>query len=107
MDIRDRIRERLEALGISARAASLKAGLSTHYLQKLLADPDKSITTDNLFKLAEALEVTPEWLLTGKGDPEPRPSAEVVDIWDRILDQKERDAWMNMGKALAAKEGED
>lgn len=85
MSIRDRIRERLEALEKSARAASVEAGLSTHFLQRFFADPDTSMRVDNLENIATVLKTSPEWLLTGRGDKERDPSAaKIVDIWDRI-----------------------
>jgi hypothetical protein len=30
-----------------------------------------------------------------------RGSAEVIDIWSRILDEKEKEAWLAMGRAIA------
>lgn len=68
MTLRIRIRQRLSALGLSMRAASLKAGLGTHFLRDLLADEGQSPKSDNLAKLAVALETTPEWLLSARGD---------------------------------------
>ncbi len=109
MNMRDRIRERLEALSLTPRAASLKAGLNTHYLQKVLADPDKSITTDNLVKLAETLETSPEWLLSGVEsevqDPDLR---KVVSIWPKLLarDKAEFAEWLEF-KSRRSSDGAD
>jgi len=50
------------------RAASIKAGLGTHFVRDLIADPLQSPKADNLAKLAVALETTPEWLLAERGD---------------------------------------
>ena len=104
MQMRDRIRERLAALNISARAASLKAGLNSHFLQKVLAEEDKSITTENLRKLAEALETSPEWLLTGTGPTEQDPEiTEIVDIWSRIPEREARKAILDFARWQARK----
>lgn len=69
--IRDRIRARMTALGLSPNSASLNAGLSRDFLTKFLSNPDQSIRADSLSKLATALETTPAWLLSG-GDLVPR-----------------------------------
>ena len=70
------MRERLEALSLSPRAASVKAGLSTHFLQRVFAQEGTSLAVDNLLKLAEVLETSPEWLLTGAVPGEPPPGTE-------------------------------
>ncbi len=93
MSIRDRILERLDALGLSARAASVNAGLNTHFLQKYLNNENHSMRVENLVALAEVLETTPEWLLSGK---EERPAEDpelgkVVDYWSRRLDRDARE----------------
>lgn len=63
--IRDRIRDRMDALGLNPNSASLNAGLSRDFLTKFLSNPDQSIRADSLNKLAVALETTPAWLLSG------------------------------------------
>lgn len=68
MTLRRRIKQRLEALGLSPRKASLSAGLGTHFVRDLLANPLQSPKADNLAKLATALETTTEWLLEERGD---------------------------------------
>jgi hypothetical protein len=60
-----RIRERLETLKLSERAASLKAGLNARFLTDLLLNPDMSPRAENLRKLAAALETTPDWIDRG------------------------------------------
>jgi len=61
----DRIKERLQALGLSERAASLKAGLSPRFVNDLLKFPDMSPRADTLQKLAEALETSADWIERG------------------------------------------
>lgn len=85
MDIRDRIQQRLDALDMSARAASLEAGLNTHFLQKYLSNPDHSIKVENLRRLAPVLETTPEWLLSGIGPEHQDPELEKLrGVWEQI-----------------------
>lgn len=103
MDIRDRIRARLDVLGKSPRAASLDAGLNTHFLQKYLSpkNPNHSIKVENLIALAPVLETSPEWLLSGIGantrDPE---LSAVINIWDRIP-QRDQETARRMLEGLA------
>jgi transcriptional regulator with XRE-family HTH domain len=83
MEMKDRIALRLKSLGLSPRAASIKAGLNTHFLQAVLSGKSESPRGDNLTKLAAALETTAQWLLDGTGDPaQPMdaPTAEIVSI---------------------------
>lgn len=62
-----RIEQRLEDLGMSAAAASVKAGFSNSYIRDLRRKAgDPKVT--NLTKLAAVLEVSVEWLLSGQGD---------------------------------------
>lgn len=106
MDTRDRIRTRLDDLGKSARAASIEAGLSTHFLQKYLSNPTHSIKVENLRTLAPVLETTPEWLLSGVGDKSRDPDlAAVINIWDRIP-ERDQDTARRMLEGLA-KDGTD
>jgi len=66
-----RIKERLSVLGLSQRAASLRAGLPHNAVSGILHLLEKndsgrsSVTTRSLVALAEALETTPSWLLEG------------------------------------------
>lgn len=63
--IHDRIQQRLDALGLNPSAASLKGGMSRETIRKLLANKDQLPNGKTLFKLAIALEVSEQWLLTG------------------------------------------
>lgn len=61
-----RIRERLSALDMSARAASTDAGLSPDTLGKILTGASRNLRGDNLHAVATVLKTTPEWLVTGE-----------------------------------------
>jgi transcriptional regulator with XRE-family HTH domain len=78
--IRARIRQRLDALGLSMQAASKAAGLSEAYLKHFLAERQDDITVTKLDALAKALKTTSAWLLTGEGDPAVQPDQETADI---------------------------
>lgn len=81
MDIKDRIRSRLKSLGISVRGASLSAGLGETTLRNYLKGMTNSMTVESLEKLAATLEMSPAALIYGD-------TAEVVNIWDRIPEER-------------------
>jgi len=65
--VADRIRQRLAETGISAHAASLKAGGSASLIPNILLGRSASPRVATLQKIAEALDTSTEWLL---GDEE-------------------------------------
>ncbi len=83
-DILERIQQRLDALNISARAASLSAGLSPDGIRNLdrSAKAGKAgITAATLLQLAPALEATAGWLIDGTG---PNPDDKIAVIAGEI-----------------------
>lgn len=78
--IHDRIKERLAATGLSAAAASQKAGLSRDAVRKLLTNDGQLPTGKTLTGLAAALETSEQWLLTGAGDSPPRQEVRPAEI---------------------------
>lgn len=73
MGIRKRIQERLDALNITARAASLAAGLNSHFVQNILSGKTHSPKVESLEKLAHVLQATPQWLIKGESVAESNP----------------------------------
>lgn len=67
MSLKQRIKERLAELGISAREASTRAKMSESFVRDLLNDKAASPKASSLKALALALETTPEWLLEQRG----------------------------------------
>lgn len=63
-----RIEGRLEALGLSASAASVRAGLSRYAISNIQKNPNSVPRGQTLLQLAQALETTPEYLLSGQGE---------------------------------------
>ncbi len=70
-----------EGIGARIREARARRGLSQTKLAQLLGIPPQNVSdwergvvtpsSKNLKKLAEVLEVSLDWLITGKGSPEP------------------------------------
>ncbi|PYE89625.1 XRE family transcriptional regulator [Phyllobacterium leguminum] len=72
-DVIERIDIRLKALGLSAQAASIKAGLSKdaiRNMQRAVQQKGRSgVSTRTITALAPVLETSVAWLLEGIGDP--------------------------------------
>lgn len=69
-----RIQQRLDELGLSARAAAISAGGSPWLIQNILAGKSANPRGDTLKKLADVLQVTEQWLLTGEDVSAPQPA---------------------------------
>ena len=80
-DVLARVESRLEALGLSAHAASLAAKKpdAIRNLRRAVKNGDRrGITTETLVALAPVLKTTAAWLLEGVGGPEPGNLVKVV-----------------------------
>lgn len=69
-EIRDRIKQCLDAQAASARSIALKAGIGEDSMKNIMRGRSKHPRSDTLAKLAAALEVRVEWLATGDGPQE-------------------------------------
>lgn len=69
-----RIERRLKAVGLSAAAASKKAGLSADAIRNMQRGLTKGANARTLQKLAPILETTAAWLLGEEGDEHAEPS---------------------------------
>src|ERR1700761_5703366 len=69
-EVLQRIEQRLFALGLSASAASVRAGLNRDAIRNIKRTPGErlSLRPRTLAALAKGLQTTPERLLTGKED---------------------------------------
>jgi phage repressor protein C with HTH and peptisase S24 domain len=68
----DRIKQRLSALGMTMREASIKATGSAETIRAIVNGKSQNPRVDTLAKIAEVLETSPEWL-TGRGDTPESP----------------------------------
>lgn len=88
MDLRDRIRRRLDVTGMKMGKASRAAGLGHTYVRDLLTGKVSNPRSEHLAKLAEVLGTTLEWLAEGRGAEQPgagvQDASQVLRIWDRI-----------------------
>lgn len=83
-DVVNRIHERLEVLGISARAASLEAGLSEDAIRNMeraaREGKNHGASTRTLTLLAPVLKTTVAWLMERRGDEVSNPASRTVAV---------------------------
>lgn len=85
-NLKTRVLERVAALDLTLEEASQRAGLDRSYLRKLLERPGASPRGETMNKLANALDVSPSWLL-GEGQdprilsPDARGTTIVTDVY--------------------------
>ena len=72
MSLGERVRQRLEAMNLTAAEASKRIGRAPTFLRDLLKGRKRSMTETNARRLALVLGTTVEWLIEGRG-------AEAVD----------------------------
>ena len=70
--LKDRVRQRLDKLGLSARAASTSAGLAPDAIRNVLRERSKHPRGDTLRDLAKALNCSIHWLVTGEMEADVR-----------------------------------
>jgi len=86
-------------LGLNAKQLSLSAGLNETYVRDLLKAEKPNPRYFHLKALASALGVSVQWL-----DEPQEGSAEIIDIWDRKLDQLGRHQMQDYARKLARKD---
>ncbi len=68
MSLAERIRSRLDALGLKPAVVAREAGLGPDYVRDVLRGSKKSISTDNAAVLARILQCDLNWLITGEAE---------------------------------------
>lgn len=67
----DRLNEALEGKGWKPSKLAEEIGVKPQSIYLLQSGDSKSMTPENVFNAADALEVNPRWLATGKGPKAP------------------------------------
>lgn len=87
-DVLDRVEKRLKAVGLSAQAASVKAGLSKdaiRNMQRAIQQKGRAgVSTRTISALAPVLETSVAWLLEGDGDEDSHHDEGVVSVMGYI-----------------------
>jgi transcriptional regulator with XRE-family HTH domain len=78
MALRERLRQAIELRGTTAHAVEMRAGLGRGHLSRLLAGTRPDVMTRTLIAVADALDVSCEWLLRGAGPIE----RSAIPSWD-------------------------
>ena len=84
MDIRDRIRRRMNVCGVSMKQLDAELGLSGSFMFDFLAGRKRTLKDEVLGRLAARLKTTEIWLLRGFGPEEASDSIEDVGERTRI-----------------------
>lgn len=93
MTMGDRIKERMDEIGMSQETLAKAVGISQPAIFKILAGKTKRTT--RLSEIAAVLGVRPGWLVTGEGSKLELISAEDREILEELktMDKEEKDAY--------------
>jgi transcriptional regulator with XRE-family HTH domain len=92
----NRIKQRTAELHLSGSALAKQIGISRLQMYNWM-NGRNAPRRDNLLKLAAVLQVTPEWIMSGNGDPPLLTSSEVnglnrlFDSYQHLPPQKRKD----------------
>ncbi|WP_156369306.1 S24 family peptidase [Aureimonas sp. Leaf324] len=103
--IQDRIRARLTALNLSAREASLRSGKGPDLVRKILDRPKANPRGDSLRGLADALQVSEQWLLTGHEEIRHGQLAQLTSVKPEIWRDISNNDVPLLGTAAGSNEG--
>lgn len=67
MTLAERIRSRLDALGLKPAVVAREAGLGIDYVRDILRGSKKSVSAEHAVTLALILQCNLDWLITGRG----------------------------------------
>lgn len=103
VSVGDRIKSRREEMQLTQTQLANKAGVSQPTVSAYENNPGMAYRAEILFKIAAALEVTPEWVKTGRG---PRllsdansTASELLGVVSK-LDKDQRDLLLSVAKSM-------
>lgn len=94
------LRRRREGLGLSKKKLARRAGLSDAYVGNLEGGTGKRPGVEAIARLARALNVSTDDLVSDLGLPAPTVLPEDLASVYRQMDDAERRAWMGVGRLL-------
>jgi SOS-response transcriptional repressor LexA len=77
--LQKRLKLRMDMLGLNAFQTAKKAGLGDSFVRDILRGKTRSPNSENLVKLATALETTVDWFMAA-GDQAPAPQPSIVPV---------------------------
>lgn len=111
MTFAGRIKIGMAAQGIAgASELARRMKLRRQTVQKWLSGEVSKIEPENLIKLAQILDMDPEWLATREGEPQRKgrvtlEQKRLIELYNALPEQLRR-AWMRSGDAMLQDTGE-
>lgn len=78
--LQKRVKARMDELGLNAYQTAKKAGLGDSFVRDILRGKTRSPSSENLAKLARALETTSDWLIMADVSGRPSGAIEPVEL---------------------------
>ena len=101
--IGERLKIRRRLKGMTQQQLARAVGIDQSAISQIERGDSKGATAENLLKISAILETNPQWLLTGKGDPELssfNPNDNDVSNLANNLSPAKKAAWIAAGLAL-------
>jgi transcriptional regulator with XRE-family HTH domain len=105
MSIGDRIRYLIELRQYKQVELAAKTGVTQAAISNLVTDSTRKPSAPTLLRLALALDASPQWIITGEGDPfetiapKDRDEGRLVDNY-RHMSQQHKTALLSMSETL-------
>lgn len=104
MSLSDRVKSTRERLGMTQAALAKAAGMAQPSLSNIEGGQTKALRGPTLLKLASALQVAPEWLMSDDSKSEVQRSSyheeeHAVNLY-RKLGQHEKVLWLAIGQTM-------
>lgn len=109
MKIGDRLRYMIEVRDIRQTKLAEMCGITQAAISNIITNDTRKPSAPTLLKLAGALQCSPEWLMTGTGDPYQsntlgaRSEQELVELF-RKLPENAKQSIISMIRALSPKQ---
>ena len=101
--IGNRLRQRREAKDMTQQQLAAKVGMRQSAISAIEREIATSAGASNLLKICAVLDTNPQWMLTGKGDPDLDsflPSDEDISNIKESLSEDDRRSWIAVGLAM-------
>ena len=101
--IGNRLRQRREAKNMTQQQLAAKVGMRQSAISAIEREIATSAGASNLLKICAVLDTNPQWMLTGKGDPDLDsflPSDEDISNIKESLSEDDRRSWIAVGLAM-------
>jgi transcriptional regulator with XRE-family HTH domain len=101
-----RLKEVMEEKGIKAATLARETGISPAAISKYLSDENKKHNFVFVLKIANYLDVSPEWLGGATDERKPFNEPTILDIYQKLSDDGKKELY-NFASYLLRKETEE